>query len=266
MKPSLITALILSAPMLPASTLLSYTAGVSPTAGTSGAADPTSQGWSFFGGGNNFAHGLDSNLGGWRITDGATSAAAFYERTLTTGQVSDMNTLGWTATWTNTMNHDAINIAGGGVDNYYNTSRQTNNQFWLSFGSVSYLFTHSVDANGDFTLSDGSSTFQITSTGSNQMAQELGTGAPQLNQYVTYTLSYDALLGQATLTDSLGGNHGVVAAGGALPGGDRLVWGATSGAGQGSTTWNSLDLSLVPEPSLSALGLISLLACCRRRR
>lgn len=266
MKAISFTTLLFTSGLLSAATsIISYDAGVTPTAGTTGAADPTSQGWTFFGGGNNFASGLDSTIGGWRITDGTTAATAFYQQVITTGQATDLTTNGWVATWNNTLNHDAVSTAGGGVDNYYNSSRQNNNQLWLSIGSNGYLLTHGVDANGDFTLSDGTNTFTIT-TANNQMSEELGTGAPLVNQYVTYTLSYDAVLNQATLTDSLGGNHGVIANSGALPGGDRLIWGATSGAGQGSTTWNSLDLSVVPEPSALLLGSISLLMLLRRRR
>ncbi|NNC89405.1 MAG: hypothetical protein HKN82_13185 [Akkermansiaceae bacterium] len=249
-----------------AATIASYDAGVSPTAGTTGAADPTTQGWASSGAtGNDFAYGADSTIGGWRITDGTGGAGFFYDHAITVAEVANMQTFGWTATWTNTINHDAVSAAGGGVDDYYNTARQTNNQFWLSYGATSYLLTHSVDANGDFTLSDGTNLFQIT-TANNQMSEELGAGAPLVNQYVTYTLDYDATAGQATLTDSLGNNHGVVASGGALPGGDRLVWGATSGAGQGSTTWNAVGLDAVPEPGVSILGALAGLVLLRRRR
>jgi len=267
MKALILTAMFVSGGILSAATsIMSYTAGVAPTAGTTGAANPSSQGWNYYTGGvNTYAYGADSTIGGWRITDGTAQQYAFYDKALTPTQVTDMATNGWVATWTNTINHDAVSSAGGGVDNYYNTSRQNNNQFWLSFGSSAYVLTHSVNANGDFTLFDGTNTFLITTT-NNQMSEEIGAGAPIVNQYVTYTLSYDASLGQATLTDSLGGNHGVVASLAGQPGGDRLVWGATTSGGQGSTTWNSLDLSVIPEPSVFLLTSLSLLGLLRRRR
>lgn len=261
-----LTILVFTSGLVSATTsIISYNSGVSPTAGTTGAADPITQGWSFFGGNNNFASGLDSTIGGWRITDGSSSASAFYQQTLNTAQVNDMTINDWVVTWTNTLNHDAVSTAGGGVDDYYNTSRQTNNQLWLSFASNGYLLTHGVDANGDFTLSDATNIFTIT-TANNQMSEEIGSGSPLVKQYVTYTLSYDAGLNQATLTDNLGGSHGVIANSGALAGGDRLIWGATTGAGQGSTTWNSLDLSVIPEPSALALTLFSLTLLLRRHR
>lgn len=252
-----------------AATVATYNAGVAPTAGTTGAANPTAQGWTANGGVTAFSHGQDSTNGGWRITDGTSSQPFFYQSTISAADATAMATNGWTATWTTAVNADAVQDTGvpNGVDDFYiapNNSRQNNNAMWIEAAGVGlYVLTYNVDANNDIQLTDGTSTFQIT-TANNQLSEELGTGAPVAN-YVTYTLS--SIGGAApTLTDSLGGNHGTVASLGAAST-DRVVWGATSSGGNGSTTWNGVSLESVPEPTTTTL-LFSLAAglILRRRR
>jgi len=226
--------------------VVSYESGVDPTAGTTGAADPTTQGWVANSSGitmDPFAHGLDSTIGGWRITDGTSAVPFFYQHDLSAGEASDMTKLDWTATWTTAVNADAINQGGGGVDDYYKSvpSRQNNNAMWVEVaGEFFYVLTFFIDANQDIQLTDGTSTFQIT-TANNQLSEEIGAAAPLAN-YITFTLQ--SIGGVVTLSDSLGGSHGVVTSLG-LGTQDRVVWGATSGFGQGSTTWNALSVDTV---------------------
>lgn len=245
--------------------ILSYESGVAASAGVAGSADPNSQGWTLTSGANSFLSGQDSMNGGWRITDGTTAGPAFYSQAITASDVTNMNSQGWVASWTTTVNADAISTAGGGVDNYYSSgSNQNNNAFWVEVaGSYQYVLTFRNNAAGDIFLNDGTSSFQITNTGNN-LAQELGAGSKSAN-YITFQLAYDANTGNAILTDSLGGNHGVVSSSGAGSS-NRLVWGATSSAGQGSTTWNQLSLSSVPEPSSLSLFAFCGLGLLFRRR
>ena len=72
----------------------------------------------------------------------------------------------------------------------------------------------------------------------------------------------------AVLTSSLGGNFGTVSTHSTyIPSTDRIVWGATSGSGQGGTVWNQLSVNtVVPEPAAALLGSIGIVLLLRRRR
>ena len=97
-----------------AAVVVSYDAGITATAGSSGAADPASQGWTFTGGaGNQFAAGYDSGDGGWRTVDGTTSAPSNYSRNLSGAGLTAMTTdPHWTMTWMVALDEDAI---GSGI-------------------------------------------------------------------------------------------------------------------------------------------------------
>lgn len=217
-------------------TVASYDAGVLPAAGVTGAANPTNQGWTpsvtTMGAYN---HGMDSSIGGWRITDGTSTANFFYQMTLSPTAAADMANYDWVATWTTALVADAVHLNGlpNGVDNYYSSTptRQNNNAMWVELaGQFAYVLIHKADASGNVVLSDGVSNFQITTAG-NQMAQEIGAGAPGNVNYITYTLSSKG--GVVTLSDSLGGNFGpVVSYPGYTPSINRVVWGAFNNAGQ----------------------------------
>lgn len=250
-------------------TVASYDAGVLPAAGITGAANPTSQGWppsvTTMGAYN---HAMDSSIGGWRITDGTSTANFFYQMTLQPTAAAAMANHDWVATWTTALVADAVRSDGlpNGVDNYYSSTptRQNNNAIWVELaGKFAYVLIHKADASGNVVLSDGVSNFQITTAG-NQMAQEIGAGAPGNVNYITYTLSSKD--GVVTLSDSLGGNFGpVVSYPGYTPSINRVVWGAFNNAGQGSTAWNSLSVEVIPEPSVLALMTLAAAAFLRRR-
>lgn len=251
-----------------AGTVASYSSGVLPQAGATGAANPASQGWTASTTSpGNYNWGGDSTIGGWRITDGTTTAGFFYQQSLSAGDTYAMTYNDWAATWTTALVADAVSKAGGGVDNYYSgtPTRQNNNAMWVEVaGQFAYILTYKADASGNVVLSDGTSNFQITTAG-NQMAQELGAGAPGNVNYISYTLS--SVGGVVSLTDSLGGNHGPVATyAGYTPSLDRIVWGAFNNAGQGSTAWNEILVTAVPEPASAALLGLGALALMLRRR
>ncbi|BCX46165.1 hypothetical protein HAHE_00730 [Haloferula helveola] len=245
MKKLLLPTLILLAVPASGETLVTYLSGVTPTAGTTGAADPTAQGWTYFGATtNNFVYGGDSTLGGWRITDGSTGGGttAFYQAAIPGSGASAMQVRDWTASWTVAVNADAASKAGGGVDNYYaapNNGRQANNAMWIELASgLRFILLLTVDANDDIFINDGTTSHAITVAGS-QLSEELGTGSPLAN-YITFTLTYSG--GVATLTDSLGGNRVVATSGTGTQ--DRVVWGATGSPSQGSTVWNEVTLEV----------------------
>jgi len=263
---SIIAVIAVSTSMAGASTVVNYTAGVAPTAGTTGAADPTTQGWTANGTPTGFSHGLDSTIGGWRITDGTSSSPWFYQHTISLADATAMASNDWAATWTTAVNADAVRNDGvpNGVDSYYDApdqSRQNDNAMWVEVsGQFRYILTFKVDANNDLILSDGTTDFQIT-TANNQLSQELGT---TVANYFTYTLT--SVSGVVSLTDSLGGNHGPISTSGAATQ-DRIIFGAYSSGGQGSTTWNAVNVDVVPEPSAAVLlGGLSLIGILRRRR
>ena len=90
---------------------------------------------------------------------------------------------------------------------------------------------------------------------------------PPISIHIALLFCYDANTGDATLNDDQGNNHGVVAQSTLLtPTSDRAIFGAFSSGGQGSTTWNNVNIDVVPEPgSLALLGLGGLLIARRRR-
>lgn len=267
-KLAAILLLIASVSVSFAATVASYSAGVLPGAGNTGAADPLTQGWTASTATpGDYNWGGDSTIGGWRITDGTTTAGFFYHKNMSIGDAQAMALGDWTARWTTALVADAISRTGGGVDNYYtaNYTRQTNNALWIEVaGQFAYVLSLESDASGNVVLSDSHTDFAITTEG-NQMAQELGTGAPGNEHFITFTLN--SVGGVVTLSDSLGGNHGPVAAfTGIAPATDRVVWGAFSAPGQGSSVWNEVLVTVVPEPgsiSLLALGAVAVLL--RRR-
>lgn len=267
------TALLLLACALPATAALvaSYDAGVNPAANITGAADPTTQGWTFAGiTTNNYVWAGDSTIGGWRVMDESTAVGtiAHYSQAIGTADLADMNTFGWEARWTVAISQDAMSKAGGGVEGYYggaNYARQSNNGLLVESASgandYAYYLSFATNAAGDYLVKDSVNTYTIAS--GNQLSSELnGTTA----NYVTLTLTYTPGAG-AYLTDSLGGDHGLVSTwSGYTPQQDRVVWGAHTSSGQGGTVWNELSLVTVPEPGSSLLLGLSMMAGVFRRR
>ena len=267
------TAFALLACALPATAALvaSYDAGVPPTAGTTGAANPTTQGWTYdIIVDNNYVYASDSTIGGWRVVDGSNGVSTYvtYSQAIGAADLADMNNNGWVAAFTVAISQDAMSKAGGGVEGYYagaSYAQQNNNVMWVESASgatdYAYILAFATNAAGDYLLRDNTNTYTVA-TG-NQLSSELGTTNAN---YVTLTLTYTPGTG-AYLTDSLGGDHGLIATWtGYTPSQDRVVWGAFSAGGRGSTVWNDLSLTAVPEPGTPLLlGVFAMLGLLHRR-
>lgn len=257
---SVLLLLSLPASVASAGLLLSYESGVAGAVGQAGAADPTSQGWSVNTAGSapDYSFGQDSGMGGWRITDGTSRDLYFYQRDLTSSQASLMQSQDWAANWTVGVNADAVGRPDiGTVNDYYSAvpGRQNNNVLWIEVANeYLYVLSYESDQAGNVFLNDGTNRFQIT-TGGNALSQDVGNQSPSVH-FVDYELRYDSQSGLASLTDSLGGEHGVVARSG-NGATNRVVWGASSSAGQGSTTWNQLAINTVPEPSSALIFVMA---------
>lgn len=242
--------------------VVSYESGVTAAAGQAGAADPTSQGWSYNSlGGNSYAIGQDTGNGGWNITDGTSSDYAWYGIDVSSSDADLMESNGWSVEWTVAVNHDAISSGDGtGVDNYYTSANQNDNAVWIEFaGGDYYYISHRQDSSDNILINDGTSDHTVTGM---SLSEQRGSGSPSMD-YVTFTLSSDG--SSATMGDSLGNSYGTIAKAG-TGSSDRLIFGATSGGGQGSTVWNNIAMTAIPEPAtIGLLGLIGI-ACLIRRK
>lgn len=235
----------------------SYDSGVVAAAGSAGAADPTTQGWTAspgIGPGTNaWAHAYDSGDGGWRTVDGTNSTNAYYQYDIAAGDASDM-AFGWTATWTLSMDSDAINGTGGFVDDYYlppNNDRQSSIYAWIeTVNSDSYVLAHKIDENSNLLIDDGTAIHQMTTDGS------------AYDNFKTFTLNSDgtsATLTLGTTTVALNG-HSFHAA-------DRVVFGSGSTPLQGSAIWNQIGVTAtIPEPATMVLLGVGSLVAIRRKK
>lgn len=251
--------LIVSLPLCGQSIISSYDSGVLAAAGQSGAADPTTQGWSYTGAGSGYADGYDSGDGGYRTVDGTGSFASWYQSNLTAGDITALTTApGWTLDWTASIDSSALLEGGGGVTNYYlppNQSRVSSVAMWFEVtGSYTYILDFRTDSSGNLFINDGTTNHQITNTGGNNA----------YDTFYDYSLAYDG--SQATL--SVNGGTAINISTSAISGSNRLLFGSYSGGGQGSVIWNNVQLSTVPEKSAFAciIGLFGFAAVMLRRR
>ncbi|QQL44944.1 PEP-CTERM sorting domain-containing protein [Sulfuriroseicoccus oceanibius] len=255
------SALALGALTANAVTLASYDSGVAAQAGAAGAADPTSQGWSAVIGTNTYLVGQDTGNGGWNLSDGTNSGVVYYEHSLDAAATTEMAN-GWTLDFTVASDNDLFDTGGGSLDNWVTSSRQQAN-VWIENSTAGYFYLLTIThdpADGSVSIGDGTNTFLV---GTDLVSQQVGDGAPAMN-FIDFTLTYDAGTGTATLTDSEGGNNAIASAG--TGSSDRLIFGTTSSGSLGSTTWNSVTLDSVPEPSSALLTGLGGLALILRRR
>jgi hypothetical protein len=260
----LILALISSG--LRAEVIVSYDSGVLPQSGASGAANPTGQGWTFSGGGNQFAAGYDSGNGGWRTVDGTSTSAASYSRVLSAEQITALTTAdGWQVAWTIAMDEDAISNTGTVVTDYFvapNNGRQVDIYTILQVDNTfNFFLSHRVDSNNQVFLRNENNTLETYNTG------VFVSGSNPFPNFLNLSLTYSAATGD-TILDYGGGT--TILANGADPNQSRVFFGAGSSASQGSAVWNELTVVTVPEPStlmFTAVGLgVAGLQLARRRR
>ncbi len=241
-------------PPAPFRVLASYDSGVAATAGAGGAANPLTQGWTSSGGSNVWADGYDSGQGGWRIVDGASTDHMWYGHALSAQDVSEMARYGWTLDFTLSLDSDARNSAGGFVSNYYlppNHERQNNQVMWIEneSGGYRYIVHFQTDEDSNLFAYDQTTWHQLTSDGS--AYDDFKSMRIAFTDDIA-TLSFDE---QAFVLATSG-----------TPGAHRLVFGASSVAGQGSAIWNHVTLTTIPEPGTLVLLATALLALPGRRR
>lgn len=249
---------------LRAETIVSYASGVLPQSGASGAADPTTQGWTFSGAGSGYADGYDSGDGGWRTLDGTVANLAAYSRVLTTEQITALTTAdGWKVTWTLAMDESALLDGGGGVTDYYlapNNGRQNDIFTILQVDNeFNYYLSHRLDETNQVFLRNENNIDDTYETGI-----FIGADNPFPN-FMTLSLTYSAATNNAIL-NYVGGTATIANAGD--PNQNRVFFGAGSSGGQGSAIWNDLTVVTVPEPMslmLVAAGLAGLTAVARAR-
>ncbi|MBI9016382.1 MAG: PEP-CTERM sorting domain-containing protein [Phycisphaerae bacterium] len=231
-----------------ASILFQYDAGVNAQIGATGAADPTTQGWTKVAGGGQWNDAFDIGDGGWMIEDGTNRATTYYERTLTSGQQSVMAS-SWTMTSTFSMLSDLTGQDGTFLDNWHQDNNNSSGMgFWIENGSAGYHYwiRFSVDADNLFVY-DGTNTHQLTTDGSGY------------DVFKTYTINYDGT--DAVL--SVDGNDYALDSHG--PGSqDRFIFGLASSTMYGSAVFN--EVTVVPEPATIALLVMGGLTAIRRRR
>ncbi len=222
-------------------TIAEYDSGVTAAVGQSGAADPEDgagvSAWTKTGTVSAYSDGYDSGNGGWTIVDGTSGSPWNYQHNLSAADTALM-AYGWTATFKVGVNADAVPAAGGGVNNYYTAvpSRQNNNIMIIqNVGDYSYILTFKNDGSGNVIVNDGTTDFNVNAVACQQH------GGSDTMDYVTFTLTYDVATTTATLSDDKGSTLGAIATSGSASA-DRVVFGAGSSSGQGSTTWNTLEL------------------------
>ncbi|MCK4999841.1 MAG: hypothetical protein KAS23_09905, partial [Anaerohalosphaera sp.] len=210
-----------------------YEAGVAAITGVTGAADPVSQGWiaSPGVGTNTWADGYDSGDGGWRTVDGTTTANSYYQYNISADDAGAM-TQGWAATWTVSMDSDAVSANGTVSEGFYyppNNDRQSSLYAWIEMQNTkSYIIKLNIDTNSDLYAFDGTVNHKLTTDGS------------AYDNFKTMQMIYDG--DGATL--SLNGTT-VAVNGHSLHTSNRVVMGSGSSSGLGSAIWNSFKITSI---------------------
>ncbi len=245
-----------------------YDSGVAATAGASGAADPTAgtgvDNWTVFSAGafTGYNGAFDTGNGGLNLVDGTSGGRYSYADVFTAAEQAEL-ALGWEATFTLALNHDAVDGAGPtGVDNYYNSGRTGAQVFYVDVAGSRTILSFAQDGSGNVTVNN-----QTIDTGGGDLLQEseqIGTGAPFMD-FATFNLAWtpDAGVGTASLSDNFGNNYSISSSANS---GTNIVFGSGTTGGQGSAVWNRVQLNAVPEPNSLALVSIGLVGLVARRR
>jgi len=220
-------------------TVVEYQSGIAAAAGVGGAADPTTQNWTYQGASSGYSDSYDSGDGGWRIVDATTfNPSLFFIQTLSTDQIYDLINKDWSIHYNVALDKDAIQRDGTSVVDYYlapNNSRQNNMSIIIRVaGYFHYHITWYLDASNQILIGNNNNISERYNTGYylggiNPVPQFLNGSAIYNKSTNTLQLYLDNnYLGDVSLSSSTAEN--------------RVYIGASSSSGQGSAIWNSFAL------------------------
>lgn len=215
-----------------------------------GSADPTTQGWTKVG--SLTGTGVTDSTGdvaAWQINDNSTSAALYYSQNLTTTQVSEAFTEGWSL---------SVSLRVTGAANTVNTryidfvDAQNDKRWGMDFVLVDGNVSVNLRGGDSLTLDDADyHTFSLVYDSSSD------TAALWIDGVVTSILGYSGDMSASAITTS------------------QIRWGSTNNGGQGSANYSFVEFSspasAIPEPSSAALlcglsGMVFATLHGRRRR
>ena len=213
-----------------------------------GDADPTTEGWTEIpgaGGGVTVGPINDGGTAAWFVDDNsvADDSTFLYHQTISTTDIADGNSLGWTLSTTlRVASDESLSFDGSPFTTYADGTRA-----WRMF--------FGLDASGDtqIRLKTGDTTGPVYTISGN-------------STYNTFSLRYDPIASSADLF--VNGTEVISGYVGELDSQMKVAWGAGRSPDQGQGNFNKVSFATVPEPSSTALCLIACLGICvaRNRR
>lgn len=215
-----------------------YLSGISASTGSSGATDPTTQGWTYDGAGSGYSDAYDSGNGGWRTVDGTGLDLSQYYINLSTPQASDINNKDWQVDYRIAIDKDAIQENGTTVLNYYlapNNSRQNNIGIIVrTANTFNYALVCRIDSGNQIQFANFYNSAEIYGTGF-----YIG-GVNPFPKFLDCSLRYNKITNIASIyvNNLYLGNI----SNGSNSTQNRVYFGCLTSTGQGSAIWNYMSL------------------------